>query len=188
MLVPFTTVDATTVYVESGLVSSLTEVPGASPPATYIDLTGADAPTRVAVLGTMAATAAALAAGAPASSGTYAPTTSIAGGPIALLAGFAACFSRVGQVVTVTARATTTWSSNGVGSITISPPPGLPLAPGETFRGVGSSAPNPYAAAPFTEAPPIVYTAGADMGADIANTVGAPLPMQHTFVFQYVTP
>jgi hypothetical protein len=176
-------------------VDAIEDVPAslnAGPPACYVSFLADGSAARVCALGTAAAIAALLGAApppvVPVSSGTYAPTLAIAGGPIALLAGFLASFAQVGTIVTVSVRCSTTWASNGVGQITCSLPPGLPLAPGAVVQGVGTSVPSPYTAGPFGEPPPRVYNVSADMAADIANSVGAPLALDHAFVFQYETP
>lgn len=191
--VPLTLATGATILVQPETVDELQDTPldlittPPGPPCSYLSLLDGS---RFVLTGTAAANAALLAAGSPpptpVQGGTFAPTVAITGGPIALAAGFLWNLERVGSTVTLSGRIDTTWSSNGVGTLSVTVP--LSFASPPNVRGVVSATPNPLAAGPFTEAGAVIRDNGANLEIEVANSVGAPLPLRLDVVVQYQTP
>lgn len=174
--VPLPQPGGTILYVNPELVDAVEDVPGSSPAASFVSFIG-DVATRETVSGTAAAVAALLDAGvigALAASGTYAPPATTVSGPISLIAGFGALWSRVGKIVTVSARFDVSFFSGGTAAFSFPPPssPALPLA--GFVRGVVTCADNPYTGAPTADPETIVYESGPDFVIEMGNTVGGP--------------
>lgn len=188
--VPLTRADGSTLYVEPGMVDTITEFT-AAPPLSFITFVAEGDATRETVQGTPAAVAALLDAGQTyqlIQSGGYGPAGTAVAGPISLIAGFGANFSRVGNVVTLSARFELTFASSGLCAFTFPPPgpsPALPFVPG-TVRGVVSYSENPYTGAPSGDPDAIVFEQSTDFRVEFGNNSGG--PKRITIVLQYQTP
>lgn len=188
--VPLTRADGSTLYVEPGMVDTISEYT-AAPPLSFITFSAEGDETRETIQGTPAAIAALLDAGQTyqlIQSGGYNPPGTAVLGPISLIAGFGANFDRVGQVVTLSARFEVSFVSGGLCAFTFptpGPSPALPFVPG-TVRGVVSYSDNPYTGAPSTDPEAIVYEQSTDFRVEFGNSSGG--SKRFTIVIQYQTP
>lgn len=184
-----TRADGSDLYVEPGLVDTVTEYT-AAPPLSFITFSGEGEETRETVQGTPAAVVALLNAGGGGvvtDSGSYGPAGTPVAGPITLISGFLANWSRVGGVVTLSARFELTFASSGLCAFTFPPPstPALPFTAG-TVRGVVSYSEDPYFGTPSGDPDAIVYEQGANFRVEFGNNSGG--NKRVTLVIQYQTP
>lgn len=186
---PLTRADGSIIYVEPGMVDTISEYQ-VVPPLSFITFVAEGDETRETVQGTPAAVAALLDAGQTyqlIQTGGYGPPGTPVSGPISFIAGFGASFSRVGQVVQLAARFEVTFASSGTCSFSFPAPtsPGLPFVPG-TVRGVVSYSDNPYTGAPNMDPEAIVYESGGDFVVEFGNGSGG--PKRFSILLQYQTP
>jgi hypothetical protein len=178
-------------YVNPGTVDVVADLAPSAPPLSLVSFIGEGGETRETVSGTAAAVAALLDAGmgppppsTPIAFGGYGPPGTALSGPISLIAGFAANWSQIGNVVTLSARFEVTFASSGTCSFSFPSPIQAPLA--MQLRGAVSYSDNPYTGAPNADPEAICYESGTDIVVEFGNGTGG--PKRFSIVCQYLTP
>lgn len=173
-------------------VDSIEDVPpalNAGPAACYVSFIADGSAARVVALGTAAAIAALLGTAPPpvgptVAFGGYGPAGTPVSGPISLIAGQAANWHQVGNIVVLSARFLLSFASSGVSSFTFPAPVQAPLL--QQTRGAVTATANPYTGAPSADPPAIVDESGGAFLVTVANGTGGPLLVD--VLLMYMTP
>ena len=173
-------------------VDTIEDVPASlnpGPAACFVSFIAASGFDRITAAGTAPTIAALLATPAPPSGptlafGGYSPAGTAQSGPISLIAGFAANWHQIGNVVALSAQFDLSFASSGVCSFSFPPPVQAPLL--FQTRGAATSTDSPYTGGASSDPPAIVEDSGADFLVTLTNNTGG--PKRVSVVLMYLTP